>query len=107
MKKGRKPRKPKDPRNASNTGGEEEVERQTQEQGQLGPPARRPPTALGAEAPPPPPQEPPRSRPAPVPERHRPVLFRFLRTLRTAVGTMLDIADAAAEAITKRLGGRA
>ncbi len=99
MKKGRYPRKPKDPG--------DEVEPQTQEKGELVPPARRPPTAVGAETPPLPPREPPGSRPAPLPERQRPVLFRFLRSLRTAVGAMLDVADAAAQAITKRLEGRA
>jgi hypothetical protein len=31
----------------------------------------------------------------------------LLQTLRAAVGAMLDIADAAAEAITQRLEGRA
>jgi hypothetical protein len=30
----------------------------------------------------------------------------LLQTIRTAVGAMLDIADAAAEAITRRLEGR-
>jgi len=34
-------------------------------------------------------------------------LFELLQTLRNAVGVMLDIADAAAEAITKRLEGPA
>jgi hypothetical protein len=30
----------------------------------------------------------------------------LIQTIRNVVGTMLDIADAAAEAITKRLEGR-
>jgi hypothetical protein len=48
-------------------------------------------------------QLPPRSDPAPS----RPVLYELLQTIRTAVGAMLDIADAAADAITRRLEGRA
>lgn len=35
-----------------------------------------------------------------VPERQRPALDRLLRLLRTAVGALLDVADAAAGAIT-------
>jgi hypothetical protein len=46
---------------------------------------------------------PERRSPAPS----QPVLFDVIQTIRNAVGTMLDIADAAAEAITKRLEGRA
>src|SRR2546422_10389337 len=106
MGKDKKPRKPKPP--------EEELERQTQAKGELVPPARRPPTAVGTDTPPPPPREPvrlPQPR-SPLPQRRspepgRPVLFEFLQTLRTAVGAVLDIADAAADAITKRLEGRA
>lgn len=37
-----------------------------------------------------------------VPERHRPAVDRLLRLLRSAVGALLDVADAAAGAITKR-----
>ena|SRR5213593_4435106 len=106
MGKGRKPRKPKPP--------EEELERPTQAKGELVPPARRPPTAVGTDAPPPPPREPvrlPQPR-SPLPERRppapsRPVLFELIQTIRAAVGAMLDIADAAAEAITKQLERRA
>jgi hypothetical protein len=36
----------------------------------------------------------------------RPVLFELLQTIRAAVGALLDVADAAAEAITKRIEGR-
>jgi len=35
------------------------------------------------------------------------VLFEVIQTIRAAVGAMLDIADVAAEAITKRIEGRA
>jgi hypothetical protein len=35
------------------------------------------------------------------------VLFELIQTIRAAVGAMLDIADVAAEAITKRIEGRA
>jgi hypothetical protein len=37
----------------------------------------------------------------------RPVLYELFATIRAAVGAMLDIADAAARAITERLEGRA
>jgi hypothetical protein len=51
-------------------------------------------------------------RRSPLPQRSspaasRPVLYELLQTIRTAVGAMLDIADAAAEAITRQLEGRA
>ncbi len=107
MGKGKKPRKRRAPDVHENPDMEKEVEGQTQEQAALVPPARRPPTAVGAETPPPPPREPPRSVPAPVPERRRPTLFRLVAAIRTVVGAMLDIADAAADAITKTLEGRA
>jgi hypothetical protein len=84
---------------------EDELERQTQPKGELVPPTRLPPTALATESPQPP-QEPVRVPARRVPAG-RPVLFELLQTLRTAVGAMLDIADAAADAITKRLEGRA
>jgi hypothetical protein len=63
-------------------------------------------------------ESPPPREPISLPERRsslpqrsssapsRPVLYDLLQTLRTAVGAMLDIADAAAEAITRRLEGR-
>jgi hypothetical protein len=44
-------------------------------------------------------------RSSPAPSRH--VLYELVQTIRTAVSVMLDIADAAAETITKRLKGRA
>lgn len=37
-----------------------------------------------------------------VPARHQPAVDRLLRLLRSAVGALLDVADAAAGAITKR-----
>lgn len=57
----------------------------------------------------PPAEEQPRSL---VPARRseapsQPVRFEWIQTVRNVVGTLLDIADAAAEAITKRLEGRA
>ena len=107
MKKGRRPRRPKDPGRDKDARDEEDVARQTQEKAQLIPPSRRPPTAVGAATPPLPPQEPPRSRPAPLSERDRPALLRLVEALRNAVGAMLDIADATAEALRKRLEGRA
>ncbi len=105
MGKGKMPRKRRPPMKNEPPEGEKDVERQTQEQGELVPPGRRPPTAVGAETPPPPPQEPARLRPAP--ERRRPVLFRVFQAVRRAAGTIIDLADAAAEAISKRSEGRA
>jgi hypothetical protein len=35
------------------------------------------------------------------------VLYDLVQTIRAAVGAMLDVADAAAEAITRRIEGRA
>jgi hypothetical protein len=99
MGKAKKPRKPKPPVDE-----QAEPERETQPKSELVPPGRRPPTAVGTETPPPP--EPVPSRPRPTPSS-RPVLWELLQTLRTAVGAVLDLADAAAEAITKRLEGRA
>lgn len=108
MGKGKGPRKPKPP-TPEQSPSAEEVEHPTQAKGDLQPPARRPPTAVGADTPPPPlpPQRrtlpPRRDRPAPA----RPVLYGLLQTIRAAVGAMLDIADAAADAITKRIEERA
>src|SRR5437867_11740038 len=83
--------------------GPAEFDGQTQEKAELVPPARRPPTAVGAATPPrpPPPPRPPRSWPSP-PEAHRPpILFRLLQDLRAAVGAWLDLADAAVDSCTK------
>src|SRR5947199_81207 len=67
MRKGKKPDKSKTPPKSKDSGGAAEFERQTQEKAELVPPARRPPTAVGAATPPrpPPPPRPPRSRPSP------------------------------------------
>ena len=115
MGKGKSPRKRRDPVTES-TGDEKEIERQTEEKAQLVPPARRPPTAVGAETPPPPPREPPRPDRSPLPERHRPrrvpereglLLSNLVHAVQRAVGAMLDLADAAADIITKQIKGRA
>jgi len=105
MRKGKKPDKSKTPPKSKDAGGAAEFERQTQEKAELVPPARRPPTAVGAATPPrpPPPPRPPRSRPSPPEAHRRPILFRLLQDLRAAVGAGLDLADAAADAITKTL----
>ncbi len=105
MRKGKKPDKSKTPPKSKDSGGAAEFERQTQEKAELVPPARRPPTAVGAATPPrpPPPPRPPRSRPSPPEAHRRPILFRLLQDLRAAVGAGLDLADAAADAITKSL----
>src|SRR5258705_13226487 len=105
MGKEKMPGKRSPPTNNDPPEGEKDVGRQPQEKGELAPPGRRPPTAVGAETPPPPPPESPRPRPAP--ERRRPVLFRVFQAVRRAAGTIIDLADAAAEAVTKRSEGRA
>ena len=95
MRKGQKPQKnkqpskSKDPVENKDSGSEEEFERQTQEDAELLPPARRPPTAVGAGTPPLPPP-----------------LFRLLQPVRAAVGVVLDLADAAVDAVTKGLQRR-
>ena len=114
MRKGKGPRKYRE--GVSNEPSEEkEIERQTQEKAELVPPARRPPTAIGAETPPPP-REPPRPPPPPSPspqrrpivlERPRSALGELVSAVRLAVGALLDLADAAADVITKQIAGRA
>lgn len=52
-----------------------------------------------------PPREPPPNYPERVPEHVRPGLFRLLQRVRATVGAMLDVADAAAEAIAKQFRG--
>lgn len=104
MGKGKNPRKRKDP--ALTRGTEEiEPERQTQETVNLVPPARRSPATVGAEPHPIPPRE-PSLRPVVV-ESARPPLRQMIQGLRTAIGAMLDIADAVAETITKEFQRRA
>lgn len=44
---------------------------------------------------------------APVPPAVPPLVLQLVETLRTVAERMIDIADAAAEAVTKRLAGRA
>ena len=115
MGKGRGPRKRRDAVNEP-ADNENEIERQTQEKAELVPPARRPPTAVGAETPPLPPREPPRPPPArsPSPQR-RPVvserqplaLTDVVQAIRMAVAALLDVADAAANVIVRGLEGRA
>ncbi|SRR5712691_782011 len=116
MGKGKGPRKPRDPVRSEPANGEEATERQTQDKAALVPPGRRPPTAVGAETPPPPPKQPPppARTPSPSPQRrpvvlehYPPALLQLAHAIRAAVGTLLDFADAAAEAITKGIEGRA
>ena len=112
MRKGKKPQKNKQPSKSKDqidnkdSGSEEEFEGQTQEKVELVPPVRRPPTAVGTGTPPPPPPEPRPSDPGPAPH-HRPVLWRLLQTVRTSLGAVLDLADAAADVIVRGLTGRA
>ena len=98
--KTKQPGKRKDPVENKDSGSEEEFERQTQEAAELVPPARRPPTAVGAGTPPLPPRPSGSSRSSPEPHR-QPALFRLLQTVRAAVGAVLDLADAAVDAVTK------
>ena len=107
MKKDKNPRKKEKPSKDKNLAGEAEFERQTQENAELVPPARRPPTAVAAGTPPPPPPRPRPSEPGPERWEPRPGLVRLLRTVRSALGTILDAADAAAEVIVERFGRRA
>ena len=44
---------------------------------------------------------------APAPPAVPPLLFQVVETLRMVAERMIDIADATAEAVTKRLSGRA
>ena len=112
MRKGKKPQKNKQPGKSKDqvenkdSGSEEEFERQTQGEAELVPPVRRPPTAVGAGTTPPPPPNPRPSDPGPTPHP-RPLLWRLLQTVRTSLGAVLDLADAAAEVIVRGLTGRA
>ena len=83
MGKGKRPRKPNPPTPDESPTRDEELEPVSLPQRRIPPLQRR------------------------SPEPVQPVLFELLQTLRNAVGVMLDIADAAAEAITKRLEGPA
>ncbi len=116
MGKGKSPRKRRDSISNQPSESEKDTERQTQEKADLVPPARRPPTAIGAGTPPPPPDEPLRPAPTPSPspqrrpvvsEHHPPALAEVVHAIRLAVGALLDFADAAAEAIAKRIERRA
>jgi hypothetical protein len=102
MAKSKKPRPNKNRTTKDmDRGDEPALERQTQEKADLVPPPRQPPTAVGVGTPPPPPPSRP-SHPSPEPHR-RPALFRAFQAVRAAVGAVLDLADAAAAAVTKAL----
>lgn len=101
MGKDKRPRRRKNPAAENHAAEQQEAERQTEPKGELVPPARRPPTAVAAETP-----------PAPEPVQYdrlevAPVLVQLVDALRAVAGTMIDIADAAADALRKRLEGRA
>ena len=106
MRKGKKPDEGKTPRPNNDPGVDEEFEPQTQEKAALVPPSRRPPTAVGAATPPRPPR-PSRSTPSASDPHRRPIVFHLLHDLRAAIGTLLEVADIVADAITKRLRGEA
>jgi len=103
MSKGKGPRKRRQPAPEQPAAGDEkEIERQTEAKAELIPPARRPPTALGADTPSLPPREPPRA-PLPARVQRQPFgLVAIVNALRDALGKLLDLADATADAITKR-----
>jgi len=103
MGKDKKPRKRRDPAETRPAEEEQVIERQTQEKAELVPPSRRPPTAVAADTVPVPPREPTRL----PPQHRRPVLFHVVEALRHAVGAILDLADAAADAIAKGIERRA
>jgi hypothetical protein len=84
---------------------EEEFEPKTQEKGELVPPVRRPPTAVGTGTPPPPPPRPRPSGPAPVPHG-RPMLWYVLQAVRRSLAAVVDLADAAGDVIGRGLAGR-
>src|SRR6267143_5597451 len=97
MRKGKKPDKNGPPPKDKDSGAEEQFERQTQEKAELVPPARRPPTAVGAATPPRPPRPPAR-----VPEPHpRPLVFHPLQDLRELAGAILELVDVVADAIRR------
>src|SRR2546430_16875926 len=106
MRQGKKPQKTKQPGKSTapvetkDSGSEGEFERQTQADAELVPPARRPPTAVGAgTAPlPPRPSGPSRSTSEPHP---RPAPFRLVQTVPAAVGAGLRVADAGVGAGTE------
>jgi len=102
MSKGKGPRKRRQPAPEQPPADDEkEIERQTEAKAELIPPARRPPTALGADTPSLPPREPPRA-PLPARVQRQPFgLVEFVNALRDALGKLLDLADATADAITK------
>jgi hypothetical protein len=90
MEKDKRPRKPRKPARDKKAAPTPAAERPARAKAGLVPVARRPPQAAGAH----------------VPERQRPAVDRLLRLLRTAVGALLDVADAAAGAITRARNGR-
>src|SRR5207302_9487713 len=112
MRRGKKPQKNKqpgkgkDPVENKDSGSEEEFERQTQADAELVPPARRPPSAVGAGTAPLPPRPSGPSRSTPERHRRRPALFRWVQTVRAAVGAVLELADAADDAVASGLQRR-
>jgi hypothetical protein len=97
MGKGKNPRKRREA--VSNEPAEKEIERQTQEKAELVPP-REP------RHPAPAPRPSPQREPV-VSERPRSALLGLVSAIRLAVDALLDLADAAADAITKQIEGRA
>lgn len=91
MEKDKRPRKPTKPaRKTQKATGRKTPQRPTRADVELVPRARRPPATIGGD----------------VPARHRPAVDRLLGLLRTAVGALLDVADAAAGAITRGRDGQ-
>ena len=93
MAKDKKPRKRKAPLRTQQPGGDDEIQPATLEAVELAAPAPRPATAVGTGT-------------RPLPEHQRPALLQMVDAVRLAFGAMLDLADAAADVITKRVAGR-
>lgn len=85
MDNDKRPRKPRKPGRGKKAARKPTAERPARAKAGLVPATGRPPQAAGAD----------------LPERQRPAMDRLLRLLRSAVGALLDVADAAAGAITK------
>src|SRR5438045_9483401 len=111
MGKGRGPRKRKDPAPQPPPIDDQPTERHTQDKAELVPPARRPPTAVGAATPPLPPREPPRRGLLPeqrtpprrsVRVRERIAQGDMLHALLDVTMSLIDRKDAAAEANRRR-----
>jgi hypothetical protein len=81
------------------SGAEDPLTPRTEPKGELVPPPRKPPTAVGAPEQPPKPPRPLRPGAGDLPDLERP-------TLRQVIERALDVLDAAGDAIARRFGLR-